>query len=128
MAQVGLTHTSTYRTMQNVAYIARMDHVIADDTMRFLSIKNIDSSIQKWSERNSLPFNMAKYKKISLTRTAGGLPHHTYVYPMGGAPHQEVDCVWDMGILINRAVTFKEHIVQKMEKVAGLRNTKLSKL
>ncbi len=59
---------------------------------------------------------MAKGEKISFTKTTDGLPHHTYVYTMGGAPLQEVDHVRDLGILIDRAVTFKEHIAQMIRK------------
>ncbi len=73
-------------------------------------------TLVEWSERNRLPFNMAKCEKISFTRTIGGLPGHTYVHTMGGAPLQEVDCLPDLGILIDRAVTFKEHIAQTIRK------------
>ncbi len=55
-------------------------------------------------------------QKIFFTRTTGGLPHHTYVYTMGGALLQEVDRTWDLRILINRAVTFKKHIAQIIQK------------
>ncbi len=74
----------------------------ADDLKIFQPIRQAEDSVHlqkvldtlvEWSERNRLPLNMAKCEKISFTTTIGGLPHHTYVYTMGGALFQEVDHV-----------------------------------
>ncbi len=97
----------------------------ANDLKIFQPIRNAEDSVHlqkdldtlvKWGERNRLPFNMVKCEKIYFTSTTGGLPRHTYVYTMGGAPLQEVDCVRNLGILIDRAVTFKEHIAHSVRK------------
>lgn len=91
--------------------------MFADDLKLFLGIGNsADSeafqrdidSVVTWSELNHLEFNISKCKSISFTRRRFPILHH---YNMRGVPLERVMQIKDLGLILDKELTFNNHIV-----------------
>ena len=74
---------------------------------------DLDSLVQ-WSAKNALPFNVSKCEKITYSRkTSRDISH---VYSLQGQPLHGTDWVRDLGIIMDRGLTYKLHFQQAMQK------------
>lgn len=96
--------------------------MFADDLKLFLGInstadaealqRDIDSVVA-WSDRNLLQFNASKCKTMTFTRSRSPFTH---TYNVSGVPLERVTEIRDLGLTLDRELTFNAHIADTCNK------------
>jgi hypothetical protein len=90
-------------------------------------LQNDVDSVVRWSEKNRLPFNVRKCVKIVYTRNITRVIHS--IYYIKNEKLANVECVRDLGVTLDRGITFKDHtteVIRKAKRTLGfiIRNSK----
>jgi len=124
--------------INDIIYVITSSYILlyADDLKLFRSIEtSIDAttlqsdldSLASWSEKNLLPFNIAKCEQLTFSCKKDEIQT---VYKIHGTPLKVTELVRDLGIFfIDKKMTFIPHINQLIRKVCRvmgyiLRNSK----
>ncbi|KAG7307743.1 hypothetical protein JYU34_006318 [Plutella xylostella] len=110
--------------------------LFADDVKLYRAVRNHEDTqllqadinlVQEWCHRNHMTLNASKCFHISFTRKKIPL---TAKYRINNTPLEEVETIRDLGIIMDKTLSFRDHIditIKKASKLAGFvtRQTKI---
>ncbi len=70
-------------------------------------------AVHRWSLRWQLPLNINKLELLRLGRQS---PEHNLT--VGGEPRKESDKARDLGVLVDRKLSFKDHVNKSKQNVS----------
>lgn len=77
------------------------------------ALQNDLNSLAEWCVANKMQINVKKTKVLSLYRGEVGVIHQ---YSLGNSKIERVTSIRDLGIIVDRALTFKEHLSVTVSK------------
>ena len=97
--------------------------IYADDTKIFshdpLLLQKSLHRVDDWCVNNQIQLAPDKCVTLSINR---GSPHEMCVLSTNGAPIRNVDCVKDLGVLLNNKLSPSDHIYEVSKKAANKAN------
>lgn len=108
--------------INDITNLLHSDYLLfADDMKLFRIIQNNNDclllqqdiiTISDWCNKNNLPLNVSKCKKMTISNISNEI---NYNYLLNGLLLPNCDSVKDLGIVIDKKLTFNEHIDQTIK-------------